>query len=209
MLGSWATVKNAKTILDIGTGTGLLAIMCAQRNDDAGIYALDSDLLSISEAQDNINKSSWSANIETFHMRLQEFKPQHKLDLIITNPPYFVNSLKSGDARQDVARHTDDLSFEELVSFVKTNLSDTGKLALVLPTTEAAIFGKIARNAGLHLNRKMEVKTTAAKAPSRHLMEFGVSLQPFDHSTLVIAGENSQRYSDEYIVLTKDFYLYH
>ena len=138
LLGAWASLRSAGTILDIGTGTGLIAIMAAQRSPEARITAIDIDADCITQARENVAASPWSDRIEVVHSSLQDFEPAIRFERIISNPPYFVDSLRSPDAARSTARHTDTLPFAELSQGVSRLLSPTGRFALILPPPEIA-----------------------------------------------------------------------
>ena len=136
LLGAWANTDNAKRILDIGTGTGVIALQMAQRNPVAQIHAVEIDETAAHRARANFDLSPWAERMNVEQTAVQEFSPAEKFDLIVSNPPYFVDSLLPPDAKRSTARHTHDLSFEELDSAVCQLLADDGLFALILPVTE-------------------------------------------------------------------------
>ena len=141
LLGAWTSLPNpTRKILDIGTGTGLIAIMAAQRHPDAQICAIDIDADCISQAEENVADCPWSERIKLYHSPLQEFSSEEKFDMIISNPPYFVDSLLSPDAQRSTARHTATLSFDELTEGVIRLLAPEGRFALILPPAEYERF---------------------------------------------------------------------
>lgn len=209
MLGAWAAVEGAENILDIGTGTGLLALMAAQRSD-ARIVALEPDRNSFMQAGVNITASPWHERITLLNTSIQDYRPAGNIlfDAIITNPPYFVDSLPNPDEAMARARHTVTMSHTDLAGAAGRLLSPAGTLHLVLPVNEAARFLVMAADCGLFCVRRCSVRPTPALPPARVLM----SLQRrgphrCDESEMVIEKGGRHIYSDGYVSLTKDFYL--
>lgn len=145
LLGAWATLPTDGSILDIGTGTGLIAIMAAQRSFGSKITAIDIDEDCVLQARENVSASPWHDRIEVIHSALLDFSPAQKFDCIISNPPYFIDSQLSPDAARSTARHTATLPFDELVSGVKRLLADDGHFSLILPPPEMERFRSAAR----------------------------------------------------------------
>ena len=209
LLGAWASLpKGDGNILDIGTGTGLIAIMAAQRAPQAHITAIDIDADCISQAQENATASPWGSRITLQECALQDFSPDTTFEVIISNPPYFIDSLLSPDAARTVARHTTTLPFEDLVAGVLRGLAPNGTFALILPPTEYARFCSAARGK-LFPTRICEVWTTPESGTKRVLAEFITSPPSIPPSTekLIIEDKGPLGYSDEYKALTRDFYL--
>ena len=207
LLGAWADLPQHGRILDIGTGTGLIAIMAAQRTTEAHITAIDIDSECISQARENVEATRWSERIEVVHTPLQEFSTAEPFDVIISNPPYFVDSLLSPDAARSTARHTDTLSFDDLAQGVLQLLSQDGHFALILPPTEMERFLSAARGR-LFLTRRCEVWTTPTSGARRIMAQ--LSLQPTtppQSEKLIIEDHGPQGYSEDYKRLTCDFYL--
>lgn len=207
LLGAWAYCYNTKNILDIGTGTGILALMMAQKGNE-NIFAIDIDENAVEQAKENVNNSKWESQIKVLHSTLQEFKlPVEKFEFIITNPPYFLNSLKSPLENRTIARHTSSLSYKEIIVFCKNNLSKNGKLAIILPVVEGNEFIKLALEIGFYCIRKCFVKPNPAKKPHRLLLEFSFIKQITPESEIVIENGTRHHYTDEYKQLTGEFYL--
>lgn len=208
LLGAWATLPSKGRIIDIGTGTGLIAIMAAQRSANAVISAIDIDEECVSQAQENVNKSPWSDRIEVIHSALQEFTPTHKFNCIISNPPYFVDSQLSPNAARSTARHTTTLSFDELVAGVTQLLSDEGRFALILPPPEMERFYSAARGR-LFVVRECHVWSTPTSGVKRVMAELQAepSAEPAITEKIVIEENGRHGYSEEYKSLTRDFYL--
>lgn len=209
LLGAWAGLENSRIILDIGTGSGLLALMAAQRSK-AEIMAIDNDPAAIDSAKLNISLCPWSKRIEILHQSLQDYTEKcmpESFDFIISNPPFFINSLKAPDAGRSNARHTDLLPFEILAAASVKLLTPEGKLSLVLPVNESNIFSRIAEENGLYLHRKMMIIPKQDKPANRVLVEFGFMINRNVSNTTLIIRDLSGEYSREYRELTKDFYL--
>ena len=205
LLGAWAECEGARRILDIGTGTGVIALQMAQRNPTAQVQAVEIDETAARRARANFDNSPWAERLEVEQTPVQEFSPAEKFDLIISNPPYFVDSLLPPDAKRSTARHTHDLTFEELDRAVCRLLAENGKFALILPVTE---FEKYLSLTLLHLIRRCDICPIEGGATKRVMGEFAKQ-KPTEMAYENIAIERGQRgdYTDEYRALTKDFYL--
>ena len=205
LLGAWANSDNVKRILDIGTGTGVIALQMAQRNPIAHIHAVEIDDTAAKRARANFDISPWAERLTVEQTAVQEFEPSEKFDLIVSNPPYFVDSLLPPDAKRSTARHTHDLTFEELDNAVCRLLDENGRFALILPITE---FEKYLALTQLHLVRRCDVCPVEGGAIKRIMGEF--AKQPTTEIEIEnIAIERGRRgdYTDDYRALTKDFYL--
>lgn len=209
LIGAWASLPDdCRHILDIGTGSGLIAIMAAQRHPKAQITAIDIDSDCIAQAQENVEACPWSDRIEVHHTSLQEFQPDHKFDAIITNPPYFVDSLLSPDGKRTTARHTATLPFDELVTGVMRLLAPEGTLSLILPPTECDRFLSAARGE-LFVTRRCEVWTTPTSQAKRIMTELQTTppAEPAQSDKIIIEEHGVMGYGEKYKALTKDFYL--
>ena len=215
LLGAAMTLAPSDSrLLDIGTGTGTIALMAAQRLAGAvWIDAIDIDEPSASEAAANFEHSPWAESLHAHNLSLEEFgsalqQSECRYDLIFSNPPYFEDSLTAPDERKSAARHTSDgLSYRDIFDFAKTHLSDSGRVAMVLPSDQETAICRYARMSGLHLFRVLRIRTVPRKAPSRIVIEFSrVRPQSVDDSILTI--QNEGQYTQEYLSLTKDFYLF-
>ncbi len=208
MLGAWAQFKDAKNILDIGAGTGILSLMVAQRTE-AQIVAIEPDPGSCMQAGLNFSGSPWHNRITLVKTRVQDYFPAADLlfDCVITNPPFFIDSLPNPKEDKAVARHSLTLTHRELLEATLRLMMSSGTLHMVLPVNEAGQFIEMASSLGLYCQRKLIVKPTPAIPPSRVLMTFCRELSIVEEATIVIEKEGRHRYSDEYVSLTKDFYL--
>jgi len=208
LLGSWANFKNAKHILDIGTGTGILALMAAQKSN-AIIDAVEIDYDSYLEALENINNSNWRNRVFVHNISFQEFvkKSKRKYNIIICNPPYFINSLKSPDSNRNIARHNNFLQLSDLITGVSTLLSYSGFFYIILPYETGCSFISEALKNKLFCKKKVYIKPKNTSKIKRLLLEFHKKESIIDEKILVIEKEERHHYTDEFKELTKDFYL--
>ena len=191
-------------MLDVGTGTGVIALMAAQRSS-AQIDAIDSDGASAGEASANFADSPWPERLHAETVPLQLYRPGAGYDLIFSNPPYYDRSLVNPDVRQTAARHTESLSYADICAFASEHLNPEGRLSLILPAeTERALL-RTAASFGLYPFRLLRVRTTASKPFRRIVAEFSRSKGPLSEESLVLQEGPSR--SEEYSSLTKDFYL--
>lgn len=205
LLGAWAKLTNGQRALDIGTGTGLLALMCKQRAVNLAITAVEIDESAYQQAKQNIAQSPWP-EIALYHQSIQYFETQAPFDMVISNPPYFNNSLKGDNTARNTARHTDGLSFTQLISTFKRLTHDAALFNLILPCSEAQQFIAQAAGQGLYLQRHCLVQTKKTKPATRSLMCFGYQQVSCQKQHLIIHNDEGQ-YSDDYVALCKDFYL--
>ncbi|MFI3247977.1 MAG: methyltransferase [Rikenellaceae bacterium] len=209
LLGAWVDICGDEgRILDIGTGSGLIALMMAQRSANSKIDAVEIEESSAEQAAENIAASEWSDRVDLIHSDIKCYTPQCKYDLIVTNPPYFVDSLLSPDSGRTTARHTTQLSFSELIDSITRLLKEDGRLALILPVAESQVFDKEAVGR-LSLIRRCEVYGREDLPAKRYMSEYLLSSdsRAVSHEKIVIEGEKRGQYTDEYRELTRDFYL--
>ncbi|NOT77229.1 MAG: methyltransferase [Cyclobacteriaceae bacterium] len=207
LIGAWANVDNAKSILDIGTGSGVIALMMAQRSaSDTRIDAVELQKEDAEQASENVSSSPWSEKVKVFHRDILEFRPDKKYDLIVCNPPFFTKSLLPPDTSRRDVRHDDQLNFNQLIESVIRMISPNGNFNVILPTKEAEILNQKASQNRLHLNKLTDFFSRNDKPQERSLMEFGMSLrqQKTDSLTLYKSG---MVWSEEYRALTSEFYL--
>lgn len=206
LLGAWADTVSAEKILDIGTGTGVIALMMAQKSTSATIDAIDIDETAYQQAKENFADSPWSQRLQAHHCALQDFAPQHKYDLIISNPPYFIDDFKADDLQKNIARHAIALSYEELINGISRLLSDRGEACIVLPTFNLLFFESLASQKNLFTIKLTEVIAVEGKEP--YLVLIKLSQKKIDFSKNAIAIQNSKgEFTDEYKALAKEFYL--
>lgn len=209
LLGAWVPLDGARRILDIGTGTGLLALMMAQRNESAFIDAIEIDKDASVQAEANARLSPWSTRITVVNCALQEYARAsgEAYDLIVCNPPFFSNSLKSPHLGRSLARHNVSLTLDELVACALPLLTHDGKMAVVLPTEQYIVFEKTMRGNGFSPKQILEIMPVAGKEVKRILSVFDRSDGDCLRSTLVVEIGGRHQYSENYKDLTKDFYL--
>lgn len=209
LLGSWVSVQHfPETVLDIGSGTGLLSLMLAQRTPHAFVEAIEIDPDAYEQCTENFEGSPWADRLFCYHAALLEFveEVEDVFDLIICNPPFYNPSHKSGDSSRDLARFQDAMPFEHLIYAVRHLLSQSGRFATIIPYESAGNFIELAQSSGLHLNRRCVIKGTPESNPKRQLLEFSFNASAIKEDTLIIETAR-HKYTDKYIGLTKDFYL--
>lgn len=229
LLGAAMTILSSdRRFLDIGTGTGTIALMAAQRIsslsaelDNSGnpdfdnekcidIQAVEIDVASAEEAERNFSNSPWSEVLHVYNKPFDEFAAlaSGKYDVIFSNPPYFDLSLLAPSFRRCNARHTSSgLSFREILDFAATSLSDGGRVALVLPADQERHLCRHARMSGLFLSKILRIRTVPRKQPSRIVAEF-VRQRPESAQECLLTIQDEGKYTQEYLSLTRDFYLF-
>lgn len=210
LLGAWVPIEGVNHVLDIGTGTGLLALMCSQRlsafQPDFQIDAIEIEPSAVAQAEMNVAVSEWASSIHIIQGDVLSFTPQHKYDLIVCNPPYFVDSLKCPGAERNLARHSDSLPFSKLINKAKELLNPSGSFCLVMPIDLSEDFISQARMQGFSLKQKVTVHTTDKKEAKRVLLD--LSLQKADElKTEKLIIQTKGEYTERYKSLLKDFYL--
>lgn len=208
LLGSWVNTSNANSILDIGTGTGIIALMLAQRSN-AKIDAIDIDTNAFVQASENVEACKWKEHIHVHHISLQQFVLQtdHKYDLIVSNPPYFIDSSKALEESRSNARHTDQLPYDALLKGVLTLLHPNGKFYVILPTKESEQFRDLAEQNKLFLTKLTRVITRTDKPEKRWLMRFEFTRKSFSEDSITIEEDERHSYTEAYKELTKEYYL--
>ncbi|CAH7166055.1 methyltransferase [Vibrio chagasii] len=208
LLGAWVSITPKSSALDIGTGTGLLALMTAQRFTDVSISAIDIDPHAIEAATINIEQSPWQDRITLYNGSVLTTDFPKKFDAIICNPPYFNSGEQAQQSQRATARHTDSLDHLQLAKRCFEITTETATASFILPTPEGEGFIKLAKQCGWYLAKRLDVKTTDKKPASRILFE--LSKDPaceadLQRESLIIHHQNG--YSEAFIALTKDFYL--
>lgn len=208
LLGAWANVSGANRILDIGTGTGIIGLMLAQRSSSAHIDAIEIDALSASDARNNVTLSPWAKRIDVINCSFQSFAQSvnHSYDLIVSNPPYFNQSLKSPHVGRNISRHSESLPYSDLIESVKRLLAPGGRFCGVFPYSEGNVFIAMAGAHGLYCTQKVNVQSRPGRKVLRVLLQLEATKKPVTESTLTIHNPDGS-YSDEYKQLTGDFYL--
>lgn len=210
LLGAWTNFDNCKSILDVGTGSGLIALMAAQRNNLANITAIEIDEDAAVQAQENVENSPFKDKITVFSTSFQDFASSstEKFDLIISNPPFFANSLPSPDLKRTDARHTDTLTLNELFKLSKKILDNNGVVSLIYPFLERENIVSTAEKENFYLSRETVVFPTPSGLPKRILLEFSLNKPENVSINQLVIETNRHIYSPEFGELAKDFYLY-
>ncbi|MEN8137143.1 MAG: methyltransferase [Bacteroidota bacterium] len=205
LLGAWTNVSNSVNALDIGSGTGLISLMLAQRSK-AYITAIEIEENAYIQTGENFNNSKWNNRLKIEHSSLQNFSPKNKFDLIVSNPPFFNNSHKTPNENRNLARHTDSLNYSELLTFTSVNLDSNGKASFIIPNDSEKEFLQLAEQKKLYPNRITRVKGNGNSPVKRSLIELNFQKNICMENLLTI--EISRHiYTQDYIDLTKDFYL--
>ena len=209
LLGAWASHEGPAHILDIGTGSGVIALMMAQRFPTAQVTAIDLDEASVALATKNFTLSPYSDRLAAIHLPVQQFFAENKLyDLIVSNPPFFTGGAFTHQGERQVMRHTTKLSHNELLCSVRNLLAPSGTFAVVLPYLEGLRFIELAGLYHLYTHKQLRVRSLADKKVERLLL--GLKLQPGEMEVKELVIQQSTKahdYTDEYIGLTKEFYL--
>ncbi|MEA3444824.1 MAG: methyltransferase [Bacteroidota bacterium] len=209
LLGAWANCAGAKSVLDVGTGTGLISLMLVQRFPDISVLAIDIDEDTIEQAQDNFDASPWKNRLSPKNISFQELavSHKHKFDHIVSNPPYFENSLHAPDKKRNIARHNVNLSIDELINSASILLNKNGKLSVILPDNSIHGFLEKSKKKHLYCTRKLLLKPKKNKSVLRVLLELSFNKVLVETDTLVIENEKRHDYTEAYKDLTKGFYI--
>jgi tRNA1Val (adenine37-N6)-methyltransferase len=206
ILGASADVAGVRNILDIGAGTGLISIMLAQRSA-VTITAIEPDLNSFGQLKDNVSICKWKGRIETNCTRLQDYHPGIKFDLIVSNPPYFTDSLRNPDPSKASARHNYSLPPIEMLGCVSELLENEGRFEVIMPFPEGNVFIAEAAMNGLYCNKIVKIKPLPNSEIRRIILTFSRQKLKPSEKFLVIERGARHEFTEEYINLTKDFYL--
>lgn len=209
LLGAWCPIENNPfSILDIGAGTGILSLMLAQKTNADQIDAIEIDENAYEQCVDNFENSPWSDRLFCFHAGLDEFmeEPEDEYDIIISNPPFYSEDYKTENEQRDLARFQDALPFEDLIEAAHLLLSENGIFAVIIPFKEEEKFITLAKDFELYPFKITHVKGTPTAEAKRSLLAFSRNKRETAANELIIETSRHQ-YTEEYIVLTKDFYL--
>lgn len=210
LLGAWSPIpENCYSVLDIGTGTGIIALMIAQRCDAKQIDALEIDEDAYEQATENFENSPWDDRLFCFHAGLDELidEPEDEYDLIISNPPFYTENFKSDNEQRDLARFEESMPFEMLIEAADLLLSENGIFSLVIPFKEEENFLALAKEYELFPMKITRIKGNPTTEVKRSLLAFQrFSTTEIEIDELIIETERHV-YTEEYIALTKDFYL--
>ena len=212
LLGAWCGLDNSpKTILDIGTGTGIISLMLAQRSDAKTIDGVEINESAFEQSVDNFENSDWSDRLYCFNSTFQKFanviyNDKETYDLIVSNPPFYTDDFESQNSSRNTARFTSSLSFNELLIGVSKILSKTGYFSTIIPYKEEANFINLAKKYNLFLNKICRVQGNNVSEIKRSLLTFSFFKKEINKSLLIIEKSRHQ-YTDEYVKLTNSFYL--
>ncbi len=206
LLGAWFSTRDCKRILDIGAGTGLISIMAAQRST-ARITGVEIDTTAAARAKENARKSPWSERIEIAETNILHYSCNERFDAIVSNPPFFINSLKCDDDRRTLARHSDSLTPAAFFAKAKELLADCGKISIIIPTELLEEWKNEALCKGFSVQRATHIHTTPRKAAKRVLVEFAQKACTSPLIGDLILEESPGEYSHEAKELLRDFYL--
>ena len=213
LIGAWAQVPQNEeasphpNVLDVGTGTGLIALMLAQRFPTAKIVGIDIDDASVEQAKENVKSTPFKAQIS---IQKQDFSNLdssfNKYDLIVSNPPFYTEDTLSGKDARDIARHTTSLPFETLVANTTKLLIKGGLFCVIIPYQSASDFISVCVTNRLYLTRRLNIRSKENKSFNRVMLEFSTTIQPAETKTLTLYNDHRER-TPEYTQLTQDFYL--
>lgn len=206
LLGAWCNLADARRVLDLGTGTGVIALMAAERSSAEHILGIDIDESAAQCAAGNFERSPWSDRLQALCVPAQMLEGESAFDVIVSNPPYFVDSLLSPDARRTMARHTTEITFAELARTAERLLTAQGRLALILPPEQMEQFASETR---LAMVRRCDVHSVPNGPVKRVMAEFARTAdgQPMLTEELTIDTGVRGEFTEEYRALTKEFYL--
>lgn len=204
LLGVLSSISNAKNVLEVGTGTGLISLMLAQRNPNAKILALDINPIAVELSSKNFSESIFNERLKAIHQDFSKFSSQDKFDLIISNPPYFETS----DSEKDkLARQTIALNFSQLIEKSAEIIDERGIFSVIIPFDSGEKFIQLAEKSQFHLIRKVIVFGIKDSTPKRLILEFSKEKSDYKEEDFVIE-KSPRQYSDLYLELTKEFHVF-
>lgn len=209
LLGALADIKKANYVLDIGTGTGVIALMVAQRNRNAFIDGIDIDYIAFQKSNHNFDNSLFHAQLKAHHHSFRDFfdlNPQKKYDLIISNPPYYLNALQSPKASKNISKHTNEQFFLDLLSSAKSHLNDSGTLELIVPVDISLFLQNTAPNYSLFAKNCIKIKSYQDKAHFRHIIRFSKQKPAYLNFEEFYIYESPGVYSLQYKASLKNFF---
>ncbi|UKB80138.1 tRNA1(Val) (adenine(37)-N6)-methyltransferase [Chryseobacterium sp. MEBOG07] len=204
LLGALADVEHAFRILEVGTGTGLISLMLAQRNLQADFFGLDINEDAALLTKLNFENSPFHTRLKNKHQDFKTFESEEQFDLIVSNPPYFE---ESGSEKDKIARQTVELNFRQLISKASGLLSGSGIFSVIIPVEAGAVFISIGKENNLFLNRRVNVKGIENSKAKRLILEFSLEEKEIRESDFIIE-KSPRQYSDQYLELTKEFHVF-
>ena len=205
LLGAWGCVEG-KRILDIGTGTGVIALMAAQRNPEAKVLGIDVDEAAVLQAKENVAESPFSSRVECVLQNVLTFEPEATFDAILCNPPFFTEDTLPDDKGRALARNSKSLPFSQLIRKVASLLAENGKFSVIIPNDSVQEFVGLCLLENLHLERRCIVRTKANKPPRRAMLTFSRNASITEDKGMCLLADDGTR-SEAYKTLTNDFYL--
>lgn len=207
LLGAWVNVENVQRILDVGTGSGLISLQIAQRNKNTKLVAIEIDKETANQALENVEASPWRNRIQIICKNFRYYDDIEKFDAIVSNPPYFIDALRSLDVKRRLARHVEELNYNLLFQHSKSLLNPRGAISIIIPSELEKLVLNTAWEYDFYLSRRTNVYTSPLKPCRRILFEFKNQQTKCEVNELYIK-DGEGKYSDEYVALTHDFYLY-
>jgi tRNA1Val (adenine37-N6)-methyltransferase len=209
LLGAWTNIPTQGNVLDVGTGTGLIALMVAQRNSNLDITAIEIEKNAFVQATENVLDSKWSNRIRIIHTSLVDYVGTEPglFDLIVCNPPFYKTNNPGSDINRGMARHADSLKLEDLLRLSSSVLSKEGVISIILPAEQFELANNIAKENGMFLQKVTYVKPTPYKDPHRVLLQFGKLDVGFYQDELIIEEYGRHQYSDRFNKLVDPFYV--
>lgn len=204
LLGAWCNPLGTH-LLDVGTGSGVIALMLAQRNSHANIGAIDIDAFSCLDAKYNFSVSPWQNRLQLYHTDFLQFDSSNKFDLIVSNPPFFKNGMKSIHHSRNISRHNDKLSPIDFLRHASQLMKIDGRMALIIPYSEFASWQKHAFDFDLNIGRICYLRPSPNKPIHRVMVEFGKQIE-FQEQQMCIRNEQ-ETYTQEFTQLLSAFYL--
>lgn len=204
LLGALAYVTGVRKVLEVGTGTGLISLMLAQRNSDAEFLGLDIQDVAVNLTKTNFENSIFRARLKNTLQDFKTFETNEKFDLIVSNPPYFE---ESNSAKDKVARQTVELNFKQLISKAFSLLSENGIFSVIIPVKAGNDFMKISEDHHLFLKRRIDIKGIENSKTKRLILEFSLNQSNIEEVDFVIE-KSPRKYSDQYLELTKEFHIF-
>jgi tRNA1Val (adenine37-N6)-methyltransferase len=206
LMGACADITGVRRILDIGSGTGVIAIILSQRSN-ADVVAIEPDYESFNQCLENVANCRWKERIRVENKTLQDYYSDEKFDLIVTNPPYFSDSLKNQDPRKSSSRHNDSLSNDELLENVSRLLAESGRFQLIMPYAEGNILIAEASVYGLYCSSILKIRPLPNSEIRRLILTFTRQKLRATEKFMTIENGRRHEFTEEYIELTKEFYV--